>query len=232
MNINGIDLANFNSNSRIMPYLFKADGLPTEYKDSPIEVIPPFPGFEGGFGGIQTHIGMQISPINTLSIAPFGFKFVNNFIQGGGSYIGDINGFYSSSVLQMFQFPNQALFQFTLTDNYNFQRYINIVPNAATYGIGDDATSISNMNAGFIIDGSNGIGACYLGQGFGLEFSSIQREVKIGDIANYEYIGVDTQTPAMIVSSNLMENPPDMKIVNFIRVRDESNNFYYIPLYN
>ena len=226
MRINNIPVAGLNPSSRLIPY---NDG--SGFTDSPIEVIPPFEGFEGQ-GGLQTHIGSFILAPPTLSIPPFGFKFVNNFIQGSLSQIGDVSGFSQTSMLQIQQFPGNPLYDFSLTDYYNNQKYINIVPNSTIFGIGNDATSSSNMYAGFIIDGASGIGACYLGQRFGLEFSPLFREVKIGDMANNEFIGVDTHTPAMLVSSTLMDNPPVRDIVNFIRVRDESNNFYYIPLYN
>jgi hypothetical protein len=233
MNINGIDLANFNSNGTIMPYLFKATDFPTEYKDSPIQVIPPFPGNEGGFGGIQTRISMQIPPIDVLSIAPFGFKFVNNFIQGGGSYIGDIDGSYSSSVLQMFQFPNQALSQFTLTDNYNFQQYINIDPSSGIYAVCDYSNdySFNSFTTGFNISTLEGQGAMYLGQGIGLRINTVTDRVWLGKEENGAILGVVYKAEKMFVGDTLIEENNKNQSSKYIKVLTSSDQEFWIPLY-
>lgn len=233
MNINGIGIANFNSEGNIVPYLFKQTNFPTAYKNSPIQVIPPFPGYDGGFGGIQTRISMQISPVDVLSIAPFGFKFVNNFIQGGGSYIGDIDGSYSSSVLQMFQFPNQALSQFTLTDNYNFQQYINIDPSNGIYAVCDysNDSSFYSFTTGFNISTLEGQGAMYLGQGIGFRIDTFNDIVWLGKEENGAILGVAYKPEKMFVGDTLIEDNSKSQSSKYIKVITSSNQEFWIPLY-
>lgn len=154
MKINNVSVANINSSSNIVPYALINDNVGSIFTDSPIEVIPAFSGYEG-FSGLQTHIGAFISAPPTLSIPPFGFKFVNNFIQGSLSQIGDVSGFSQTSVLSMVQFYNSELTEFSLVDNFNNLKYINIQPSSNIYGIGDSVTDGTLFSYGMIVDSPN-----------------------------------------------------------------------------
>lgn len=224
--INNIPLPSTNPTQQFVPYNQYGG-----FYDSGFEVVPPMTGLEG-IGGLKTRMGLFILPPSSLSDYPqYGFSMASNFIMGSYVYLGDYANSSNSTYLKIEQYPNNSLQQVIISDNFNGNSYLQMTPNSTIYGIGNNVNSINTLNTGFIIDGSNGIGAGYLGYGFGIDFSTITREVRIGNMTDNEFIGVDTQTPSMIVSSSLIQNPPARDIVNFITVRDEVNNFYYIPLY-
>jgi hypothetical protein len=229
MNIHGIGIANFNSEGNIVPYLFKADGLPTEYKDSPIEIIPPFAGYEG-FGGLQTRINSLIVPVPISNISPFGFKFVNNFIFGSDSYIGDIEGSYSSSVLRMFQFPNSQLQECIIYDSFNAQTYFKIDPINHIYGIGNNVFDSTSLDFGIVSDSLNNRVIMLNTQQVGFSIVPSKDDYRFGDLNNNYFIGL--QNNSFLVGTPLVEETPEMKLPtsNWLRI-EWQGQLYYVQLH-
>ena len=220
MRINNIPVAGLNPSSRLIPY---NDG--SGFTDSPIEVIPPFEGFEGQ-GGLQTHIGSFILAPPTLSIPPFGFKFANDFVQGSLSQIGDTQGFYQTSVLNIVQFPNSGLTEFSLVDNFNNTTYMKINPSYDIFSLCN-----SNTLVGMQVDGSQGWATFFLNYGLGLDISSLSRRVLIGNSEQGQLIGVDYQNNRMYVGNTLMEDNALNPTSRYIRVISSANEEFWIQLY-
>lgn len=226
MIINNVSVANINETTNFVPYN-NGNG----FIDSGYEVMPP-PTNAFGIVGLKSKVGFSFNPLLTNDIPDFGFLFGADVFNGTVSYIGDYSKSYNSTFFQIRQFPNSSLELARIQDNFNGNRYLNILPNQTVYGIGNDVSSINSMNMGFIIDGINGIGACYFTNGFGLDFNPQIGQVRIGNMSGTgAYIGVDTGQQKMIVSNQMLKNSQVSNIVAYIDVTDEFGNLFAIPLY-
>lgn len=228
MEINNVTVANINKTSNFVPFAKRQTNFPTEFLDSGYEIIPPPTGYNG-IGGLKSRMGWLIFPPSDANGLPeFGFKFEANQITGSQCYIGDYSGSYQSTYFYIQQFPNSGLNLLTISDNFTLSTYIYIEPNFAVYGLGNNVSQSGNLTHGFIIDGNSGVGAFYLGQGYGMEFNINSGQFKFGNINASKFLGVDEANSRMIVSTKLIQG--SRKYDAEIRVQGETGQNYIIPL--